>query len=151
DGVSPATRAAVAQLFQKAIAAAQDGERSLPEREAAIALLPYAEVAATSDPLTGFLTPQTPQSLQAAAVRALSLQENPQLSRHLLENWRAFGPATRREVIDALMRSVPRLMALFDAVANKEIKLGEIERDKKQLLLNHPNDRVRNRARELLA
>jgi putative heme-binding domain-containing protein len=69
----------------------------------------------------------------------------------IIAPWKAFGPTTRREAVDQLVGSTRGATALIKAVEVGEIKIGEIERDKRQLLLNHPNTMVREAARKVLA
>ena len=69
----------------------------------------------------------------------------------ILAPWKAFGPATRREVVDQLISSASGATALVKAIELDTVKPGEIERDKRQLLLNHPNTGVRDAARKVLA
>jgi putative heme-binding domain-containing protein len=52
-------------------------------------------------------------------------------------------------VIDGLLHSSTRLGDLFDAIESREVSRSEIERDVKQLLMNHPNTTVRKRGRKL--
>jgi putative heme-binding domain-containing protein len=152
DGnAKPATRAAVEGLFQSAATNANDPQKSLAERQAAIRFLSYAEFAQAAETLQAFLTPQAPQALQSAAVVALGSFGRPEAGALLIENWRSFGPTTRRDVVDVLTRSVPLLEVLLASIGDGQIKLGEIDRDKKQQLLNHPNEKIRDRSRKLLA
>lgn len=69
----------------------------------------------------------------------------------MLEAWKGFGPGTRREIVDSLVQSADGALALLKAVEGAAIKPGEIERDKRQLLLNHPQTRVRDVAKVVLA
>ena len=79
------------------------------------------------------------------------IEEDSAVGRQLLAGWRSFGPATRREVIDALMRKPSRLQDLFRAVDERQVSRGEIERDVKQILINHRNAAIRRQARQLFA
>ena len=89
--------------------------------------------------------------LQQAAVKALAAQGSAKSVELLLAPWKTFGPATRREVVDQLVSSAAGATALVKAVETGSIKIGEIERDKRQLLLNHPNGAVKEAARKVLA
>jgi putative heme-binding domain-containing protein len=50
-----------------------------------------------------------------------------------------------------LVRKAAWLNELFAAIDARQIGAGEIDRDVKQLLMNHPNSQLRNRARHLFA
>jgi len=150
EQTAEATRVAVKGLFENATAVAQDDQASLNERAIAIRLLAYADFDTVGELLPEFLTPQNPQQVQVAAVRALAAHSDKSVPQLLLDNWQSYSPDLRREVVELLLQSRPRLESLLAAVADGVIKPAELERDRKQLLLNHPNDRIRARARELL-
>jgi putative heme-binding domain-containing protein len=140
-----------AAVFKRAKATAADQTRGQSYRITAIRLLafgPYAEVAPV---LTALLSPQTPPELQAAAIAALANQDSAGVGRQLLAGWKSFGPAIRRDVIDAVLHKPARLNDLFQAIEAREVACGEIERDVKQLLMNHPNTAIRRQARALFA
>jgi len=69
----------------------------------------------------------------------------------LLAGWRGHSPALRREIVDSLLRSTDRVGSLLNALEAGQVGRGEIERDKKDLLANHPNSALRDRAKKLLA
>jgi putative membrane-bound dehydrogenase-like protein len=138
-----------AVLFNKAAAVAGDDARNQTDRTAAVGLLAFGPYELVSPVLAGLLTPQTPPALQSAAVSALARQEHPAVGRQLLAAWKSFGPTTRRDVIDGLLHNPSRVGDLFSAIESREVSRAEIERDVKQLLMNHPNAAIRRRARKL--
>lgn len=138
-----------ARLFEKTAAIAGDDARNVAERRLAIELLAFAPYRAVSTVLTGLLRPQTPEALQSSAIAALANQDDPAVGRQLLAAWKGLGPTNRRDVIDALLHKPSRLGDLFDAIRLREVSPAEIERDVKQLLLNHPNAALRRQARAL--
>lgn len=119
-------------------------------RSAAIALLAMADTNLVEKVLPELLTPQTSPALQQAAVKSLIASGAGRSVELILAPWKAFGPATRREVVDQLITSAGGAMALVKSVESGAIKPGEIERDKRQLLLNHPNTGVRDAAKKTL-
>jgi putative membrane-bound dehydrogenase-like protein len=143
-------RDSAAAAFGRAQAVAIDEKQPRGDRVSAIGLLAFAPYAQASA-LAALLSPQTPPDLQLAAVAALANQEDPAVGRQLLAGWKSFGPATRREVIDALMRKPSRLQDLFRAVDERQVSRSEIERDVKQILINHRNAAIRRQARQLFA
>ncbi|MDB5340211.1 MAG: putative rane-bound dehydrogenase domain protein [Planctomycetaceae bacterium] len=147
---SAETKAAVAAMFDSATKKVADAKLPLPEREAAIGLLAFADPQLAQPVLSELLSPQTATPLQIAAVRALSVLNPTGVEGVLLEAWRGFSPTVRLQVIEALVRSVPRAQILLAAVAEGKVKPGEIERDKKQLLLNHPSEVIRNAAKKVV-
>lgn len=147
--ISAETKTAVAGMFDSAVKTLGNQAAPLPEREAAIGLLAFADAKISQSVLTELLLPQTAPPLQIAGVKALS-QLGPQgVEQLLITPWRGYTPAVRREVVDLLLRSVPRMEFLMTSVSEGKIKPSEIERDKKQLLLNHPNETIRNTAKKV--
>jgi putative membrane-bound dehydrogenase-like protein len=148
-GTDRALQQSAASLFKRAVAVAADENKNLTDRAAAIRLLAFAPYEQASGALASLLTPQTPPALQAAAVAALANQDDAGVGRQLLAGWKGFAPAIRRDVIEGLLHSPSRLNDLFAAIESREVSRSEIERDVKQLLMNHPSTAVRRRARKV--
>ena len=146
----PELREDIGKLLQNAAAIARDGGRSAGERRAAVGLLAFADTRMAVPGLTELLGPGSPQQVQIAAVEALSQHRGPEIAAALLEAWRSATPALRSEILDALLSRADRVAVLLDAIEAGRFAAGEIERDRQQLLQNHPNDAVRKRARTLL-
>jgi len=146
---SDEVRAQVAKLFERAANLAIDEDTPIAERDIAVQLLAFADFQTASTSLPELLTPQTPQSLQRSAVRALAQQDTVEVVSSLLEGWDTFGPQIRRDVVDAVLSRPVRILSLLDAVESENIKPRDIERDKKQLLLSHPNKNIQSRSRKL--
>lgn len=141
----------LAKVFQQASENALEVSVIEPMRLAAIAVMADADSDLIERTLPQLFAPQTSPTLQQAAVKALARSHAAHSHALLIGRWKAFGPATRREVIDQLVGSAIGATALVQAVKDGEIKIGDIERDKRQLLLNHPNSMVRDAARAVLA
>lgn len=151
DARSPEVAAALSKVFEQASATARDGSAAAADRHSAIALLALADAKLAEATLTELFTPQTAPELQQAAVKSLAAHGTATSVRLLLEPWKTFGPATRREVVDQLVTSNLGATELLLAVESGAIKIGETERDKRQLLFNHPVPTVRDLARRVLA
>ncbi len=147
--VDPQTRTRIRRLFVEAGRMAEDGSRSASDRGRAIRLLADADFETASRHLGPLLTPLVPQSLQSQAVQALGEHSNPQVGDLLMASWRGDSPKVRRQVVDVMLGRAGRIDTLLAAIAAQTVKPAELERDKKQLLLNHPNNQVRSRARKL--
>lgn len=146
--------AQVKQRFEKTIAnaidIAEDEDKALSERVAAIRLLGFVDYGVAGEVLAEVLNPRSSPKVQLAAVEALSRMRHKDVSAALLLNWSGFSPAVRSDVVDALLGSSGRIDSLLNAIKQKQVKLNEIARDKKDLLLNHPNQSIRKRARKVL-
>ncbi|MFO0919287.1 MAG: PVC-type heme-binding CxxCH protein [Planctomycetaceae bacterium] len=137
-------------FFFHAAEEAQGSDRGLGGRNMGIELLAFADDDTAFAVLPELFSPQISPELQHAAVRSLAAHAPERVAETLLANWRGFAPALRRDVIDVLVQSETGASQLLAAVSSGVIKLGEIERDKKQLLLKHPQQKVRDAARDIL-
>jgi putative heme-binding domain-containing protein len=151
QSVTPQTRKQVQELFTAAGKRAADEDAEPAIRKSAIGLLAHAEFDTAAKYLTPLLTPLTPKSLQLAAVGALANRAEAETATALLENWKSYSPEVRRAAIDSLVSRASHAGVLLDAIEAGDVRSGELERDKKELLLNHPNAGLRSRARKLLA
>jgi putative heme-binding domain-containing protein len=95
--------------------------------------------------LTGFQPPE----IQRAAIKALANRAEAEVEQLLLSNWRNFGPASRADVMDAVLRRPQRVPALLDALESGKIPVGEIDQQQKQRLLKHSDATIRARAAKL--
>ncbi|MAD79378.1 MAG: dehydrogenase [Planctomycetaceae bacterium] len=139
----------VAGLFSNATKLAGDSGQPIGDREQALRLLAFADFKTATDHLPKFLSPQVPQSLQRVAVAALAQQDSDKITTTLLAGWRTYSPQVRRDVVDAVISKPARIHSVLAAVESNFVKRGDLERDKKQLLMNHSNAQVRKRSRKL--
>jgi putative membrane-bound dehydrogenase-like protein len=147
--ISEETKAAVKAMFQSATTTLSNTASPLAEREAAVGLLAHADVDVAKPVLVLLLQPQTPPPLQIAGVKALSHLNPAGMEQLLTAPWRGYTPTVRREVVDVLLRSASRMEFLMNSISEGKIQRSEIERDKKQLLLNHPNETIRTTAKKV--
>ena len=69
----------------------------------------------------------------------------------LLRNWKGYSPKTRNAVLDVLLRRDDWLKTTLDALEKKEIAPSEVDAPRRQRLLEHRDDGVRNRVTKLFA
>ena len=136
-------------LFNASVKQVLDPKVELPSRLATMQLLAFSHLPSTTDSLATLLDPQTPQSLQLQVVQTLGAINAPQLASILLSRWKGFSPLVRREVVDVLTRTTANSHQLLDAIARKKIQRVEIERDKIQILLQHPNKDLQAKSHSL--
>jgi putative heme-binding domain-containing protein len=84
-------------------------------------------------------------------VRSLANFENARVADLLLSHWDEYGPAVRREAVEALCARPGRLTKLLDAIAAKQVSPAQIEAARRLQILRIPNAAVRKRAQELFA
>jgi putative heme-binding domain-containing protein len=141
----------VLPLFRRAAAIAADPKREEAERATALRRLGYGPFDVAADALAAALGPQNPPELQAAAVRALAAQDHPRVAELLLARWDGYGPAVRREAVEALCARSARLAKLLDAIEAKTVSPSQLEAARRAQLLRHPNAALRKQAEALLA
>ncbi len=137
------------QSFQNAEAKALNAKAELPHRIAALQLLAFSHLPATTQSLEGLLNPQTPQALQIQVVQTLGAINAPTLAEILFTRWKGYSPLVRREVVDALIQSPQNTQRLLTAIEEGVIQRVELEPDKKQLLLRHPDSNIRTKSQQL--
>ncbi|NQV25192.1 MAG: c-type cytochrome [Rhodopirellula sp.] len=147
--ISATTRDQVAMLFARAVQSAGDDGLTFGERESAIRLLAFADSSTATSSLPEFLSPQTAQQLQRAAVASLAEHDSDEIASTLLAGWKTYGPQVRQDVVDALVEKTSRIQALLQAVESDVVKRSDLARDRKQFLMNHPNSAVSSRSRKL--
>jgi putative membrane-bound dehydrogenase-like protein len=101
--------------------------------------------------LAGLLTPQTADALQQAAVAGLARLKSARVPGLLLQRWASYGPALRANVLDTLFLREDWLKQALDALQRKQISPVDIDAARRQRLLEHKTQAVRERAAGLLA
>jgi putative heme-binding domain-containing protein len=137
-------------LLTQAAAVATDRTRARPERLAAVGLLAHAPWPSAGPTLLHLVTAEADPELRLASVRALAAQPAPEVAPFLLEAWRSYTPAMRREVTEALLRQPDRILAFLDAVQAGAIKPNDLDPQRTRQLINHSRPEISRRARDLL-
>jgi putative membrane-bound dehydrogenase-like protein len=137
-------------LLARAADLAADHQRDAAERLAAVGLLAHAPWATAQAVLAGLVTDEPEQELRLAAVRALAAHPRPEVATLLLQSWRSYTPAVRREVTEVLLAQPDRIGAFLDEVEAGRIRPGDLDAQRGRQLVNHPRADIRDRARRLL-
>jgi putative membrane-bound dehydrogenase-like protein len=149
DACPEALRQSMARLFIKAMQIAGDEKQSLESRETGIRFLAFATWETAEESLLPFLLPQIPQQLQRATIASLAEQSSNDVAATLLEGWRGYSPQIRRDVVEGLLSQSGRLTVLLDAVETGAVRAMDIEVDKRQMLVKHPDKRIRSRCEQI--
>ncbi len=143
-------RDTVNTLFVQAVARAQNSQLAEADRAVAINLLQFADPALAGPVLPQFFTPQSAPALQSAAVATLIAHNQADAVQTLLDDsWTGLSPAVRKQAVDQLSASVSHLKQVLLAVEAGTIRPSEIDRDKKQAFLKHPNAEIKDLAVKL--
>lgn len=140
----------IRERFTKAAKVARDPESSPAGRVEAVQTLASGPFDVAGPALAELLTPATAGDVQSAAVRALAAHPDSKVSELLLKNWNGYGPALRREVLDALAARPDRAVKLLEAVEKKTVAASELDPARVQQLKAHPNAAVRSKASAVL-
>jgi putative membrane-bound dehydrogenase-like protein len=139
-----------AELLARCAAYASDTKRALPERLTAVRLLAHVPWDKAEPALTRLMKEDPAQEVRLAAVRSLAAHPHPEVAGLLLKSWRAYTPALRREVTEALLRQPDRIKALLQEVEAGRVKPGDIDAVRLRQLLNYGQPEIREQARKLL-
>lgn len=152
-GLPEPIRQRLADAAEQARLLALDAEADEPLRLAGVRLLGLAatQPEIVQQTLQALLTPQNALAVQLAAVDAAASMPEPQSAQALLAGWRTYGPELRTRVIDVLLRRQASIEVLLQALADGVVAPTELAALHRQLLLTHENERLRERAAELLA
>ncbi|MFO0979031.1 MAG: PVC-type heme-binding CxxCH protein [Planctomycetaceae bacterium] len=143
----------VETLMQQASRTALDDSLLLEERIQSIQLLGYSDYSECSLPLLSLLTPAQPQSIQFAAVTAISATGHDQVPTELLARWKSLTPPTRVEVVQQLMSRpawIPTVLNALESVPqNATLSITDIPIARRSLLLKHADPVIRKRAEQV--
>jgi putative heme-binding domain-containing protein len=101
--------------------------------------------------LLGYLTPQTPDDVQAAVIVQLSRQFDPRVPHLLLEPWKSYSPALRGQVLDTLFTRPLWTKMTLDAIKQKQVPAHEIDAIRRQRLLYHKDLEIRSASANIFA
>jgi putative membrane-bound dehydrogenase-like protein len=131
----------------------QDDKASENERIAAAVQLiefrPLDEKAAM--PLLDLITPRTSPEFAAGLFDALRGSENPLVGEEIVVRLAQWTPAVRPGAFRALLAKPDWTQALITAAEQGQVRLGDLALDQKQALAAHPDKKLAERAKRLLA
>ena len=138
----------LSELFSSASKTVATASAATPERVAAIDLLAHSDFATAGAALQLLISPQTPNELQAAAVRALSQLPGAQAGEWFVarERWRGYTPPVRDAVLTALLSQPALQLVLLDAVEQGVVQPWAVPANRRGPLLKHKDAAVAARA-----
>jgi putative membrane-bound dehydrogenase-like protein len=140
---------AIRKLMGQAAKTAQNSKATLDERLAAARLLGFGPFNQVRDPLTALLQPAEPLPLQHAALRSLTSHVDKDVGPLLLAGWNTYGPALRREIIEAQFARKDRLTTLLQALEEGKIRIADLEPARREQLKRHSDSALRDRATKI--
>jgi putative membrane-bound dehydrogenase-like protein len=141
------------EINAQAVKIVQDPKSAMSEKVIAMGLLGQGLGDDREDHkvLLTFLTPQTPDDVQAAVIAQLSRNFDPRVPGLLLGPWKSYSPARRGQVLDTLFsRSIWTKMTI-EAIRTKQIPSQEIDAIRRQRLLHHKDPEIREASAKIFA
>jgi putative membrane-bound dehydrogenase-like protein len=147
----PASRASD-EALARAVAAATDRSADPARRADAIELLTLRpdRLAAIGERLRLLVESSEPDTVRAAAARALGQIGGDDVSAFLLSRWRTFTPEVRHAVVDALLRESAPTRSLLAALKRGDVQPWTLDFGEKRRLLMHRDAAIRDEARAIL-
>jgi putative heme-binding domain-containing protein len=136
-------------FFDQTAKTAADSTKTIDERVNAVQVVAFAPYEMLAANFSHLLDSTQPPPIQTAAVKALANRQEAEVGHLIVANWRNFGPASRADAMDALLRRPQRAVTLLDAIENGKIPAGELDQQQKQRLLKHSDATIRARAGKL--
>ena len=145
---NPDTARRLGELFAAASKTVATASAPTPERLAAIDLLAHSDAATAGAALQSLIAPQTPNELQASAVRALSQLPGAKAGEWFVERerWRSYTPPVRDAVLTALLSQPALQLVLLDAVEKGVVQPWAVPANRRNPLLKHKDAAVAARA-----
>ncbi len=106
--------------------------------------------ASVVDDLLDRVTPQTSPELAVAIVKAIAASEAPKAGAAIAERLDDLTPAPRTAAIGVLLARPESTSVLLSTIDKGDVLLAELSLDQKQALMDHPDQALRKRAREIL-
>ena len=100
--------------------------------------------------LASFLTPQTPDDLQGAAIGRLGQMPGPESVGIFFKEWPSLGPTQRGQVLEALLNRPGGPAAVVEALEKKTLLPLDIDAGRRQRLVQHKDLALRARAVKIL-
>jgi putative heme-binding domain-containing protein len=107
--------------------------------------------AAVAENMLKIITPRTSPELATGLVEAIGRSDAPAVGATLIESLGALTPSVRRVALRVLLTRPDWTRALIDAIDKGRIAFADLSLDQKQNLAAHPDKRIAERAKQLLA
>ena len=147
----PASAASMVNAhMERAGKIAGDESVSLEDRLQSIRLLRHDRLVRVKPVLSSLVEPQQPQDLQIAAIDAIAGFDSPEIPGLLLADWTTHSPRTRSKILETLFARQEWTLALLQAVSQESVAASQIDSKRRDLLLNHDDESIREQAVRLL-
>jgi putative membrane-bound dehydrogenase-like protein len=143
---------AMAGLRKTLLAVVADDTKSEKERiESAQRLAQMNPNRAVLNSLLAEVAPKASPTLSAGILDAAGSAESPEVAPALIEHWNQFTPRLRQTSVAILLSRPEWSRALLDALDKGSVSATDLSLDQSQQLSNHPDKKLAERARAILA
>ncbi|QDU13677.1 Neutral/alkaline non-lysosomal ceramidase [Gimesia maris] len=140
------------QLISLACRQISETKQSVAVRIAALQfVLSVDQSQDTLELVADLLSPQTALNLQMAALKSLIQSQSPAAVELVFNNWKQFTPALQAEVISQLLSRESSTLDLLNRIEQKVIQPAQIDLTNRQTLIDHKNEKIKQRARKLFS
>lgn len=141
----------VQDLAEKAVAIASDTSAASAYRIDALRVMVTDSSDRVFEVFEQLISPSTPQAVQLQAVKAYSQLDPLRAGRFYISQWATFSSDLRMEAIETFFGTPAAEQLLLDAVEQKKVSASHIDWQHSVWLMNEDDEKVRKRARTLLA
>ena len=139
------------QLLKNAVVVARNSSAEIDSRVEAVHLLRLGKLEDFSTVFSELLAVTQPVHLQTAVLSTLATFVSPRVAVLLTKRWKTFSPRIRARAADVLFSREVWLPTLLDSMSSGNITPSDIGSSRLQLLANHHDQQIRERAAKLLA
>lgn len=137
---------------QRAVEAVRNSSLPVAERSIAVGFL---ELEKDPDRHAGFLKslidPREEPEIQKEAIRILGKIPGPEIAAFVLDRWETLTPDVRDAALNMYISEKDRATLLLDAIGSGKVQASGLGYFRGVRLMSHPDDALRDRARQLLA
>lgn len=146
----PAWLAWYDRLLSHAMSIGMDRQREVGERVESLRLLAHDGRPQHDAEFVKLISDDPLQEVRLAAVRVLAARNSPAVPTLLMQSWKSYTPAVRREVTEAMLRQPERIKVFFDEIEAGRVKPGDVDALRTRQLTQHNRADIRDRAKKLL-
>lgn len=150
---TPEFVARLEQIFQMADDLAGAAEPNVQQQVGVARLLGFAKwnAEAAQRRLRPWLSPRTAPEVQSAVVRSLARYPDEAVVEYFLEHWTSHSPTLRNEILDTIFSRNYWIKAFLQAVQEGRIPTSHIDAARRQQLVQHRTNSIRQLATDVLA
>jgi putative membrane-bound dehydrogenase-like protein len=149
--LSPRVTDVLQRLLESCRNTAANDAQPTAQRVEAIRTLRIGDFQAARAVLTQLLDNRQPQDIQLATIETLGRFDSPEVAKPLIEAWPHLSPRLRAAASDVLFSRPAWIVAVLDAIDERQIAVAEIEPARLKVLELRTEPAIRERAERLAA